>query len=1219
MKNRNNVYSDRLVFVVFFLFVLSGFLASGCIQPLEEIQAPPEGVGQLSVSIISADDSGGRGSSGLARTMLAVDPLFTSYELQVTRTDSGKTDVYLSQTASFQLDLPVGAYTITATGFSGDKPTAKGWNPDTGSLGGIQVTINSADSTKVDLSLAPYADLEVYGTLQYSLAWDTVGQIPSQAELLIEQYNNNGTPEDPGDDTWEPISVSLMNENITVGSRRGAILLLQRATGLIKQTGTLDLPPGEYRLTTTVAMDNPYPPVSRIDIAHIFSNLITPAAFIYGSGDLIVTNPGTDTGSGFITRFNFSQTPNAVSIIGSNPGPDGTRLIMVTVPSSTDLTRLTPVVECAPGASVTSPPPLPGPDGLPIWAAGDYSRPTTWVAQGANGVTQQYTVVVSKAAEGDCAITDLAFSNAPELSAPQIKQTTDPGEIEVTVPYGTNVASLKPVFSYIGKGVKLAAGDSDPSSSDTDLSGVIDFTSPLYFRVYAEKDGITKLYKVTVKAALNGDAEITGFVIDGYPERPGNVTQPVPPGSVGTIEVTLPYGTNLANLKPLVTYKGNLSPASGVEQNFNVPVVYTVTSQDGVNTKTYNVTVKVDAANTNTGIFDFVITNVPKAKVVIGTKPRADGKIPIVVQVPYATSPLISPTPEDGPRTDLRALIPKITLSSSGSSITFPTSYADGQVLPFNDQNDYQEAVYTVTAQAGNTQDYVVVVARDVHYYYVKATGNDTDPDQYNGGSESMPFKTLAHAVYQAVKHNVDHIYVIGTLNDATEGGAWENTSMLDVGTSGGVFNSSGASATGGGASVFNLIGAGRNGAAAYPIYITGVGSNAVLQGVSGKRVISVTGGAHITFENITIRDGGGVSYGGNGGGVYTGGNSTVVWKSGAISNNQAASGGGLYVDNSEFDFHTGSISGNTATGKAIGGFTTNAISIQGGGGVYLNGEDSLFWLAAGDISNNTTSGSGGGVLVNGSVIPNSPKSDELPYNFIMSAGTITGNNSKGAEWPGGGGGVYVAKGTFQMLSGQISGNQSTRQGGGVFVWSRSLFLMDGNSFVVNNQGVGSSKAICSRGITTMRGSAQADTVYIWNYAKGPWNNGWGDEFTMMEGARITGLELAFADDPQDNRNYVNIIESDIFFPLYFTGTDRITTIGLESRLTSNGSFDKNATIAGDWLGKYLIKNNGAQIPADQVNILLPRFPLDSYIYGGANPIRLTNYKLDNTGKLVSK
>jgi hypothetical protein len=71
-----------------------------------------------------------------------------------------------------------------------------------------------------------------------------------------------------------------------------------------------------------------------------------------------------------------------------------------------------------------------------------------------------------------------------------------------------------------------------------------------------------------------------------------------------------------------------------VEQNFSIPVDYTVTSWSGTASKKYTVTVTTKPANADTGIFDFVITNVPKAKVVIGTKPRADGKIPIVIQVP---------------------------------------------------------------------------------------------------------------------------------------------------------------------------------------------------------------------------------------------------------------------------------------------------------------------------------------------------------------------------------------------------------------------------------------------------------------------------------------------------------------------------------------------------------------------------------------------------------
>jgi hypothetical protein len=239
----------------------------------------------------------------------------------------------------------------------------------------------------------------------------------------------------------------------------------------------------------------------------------------------------------------------------------------------------------------------------------------------------------------------------------------------------------------------------------------------------------------------------------------------------------------------------------------------------------------------------------------------------------------------------------------------------------------------------------------------------------------------------------------------------------------------------------------------------------------------------------------------------------------------------------------------------------------------------------------------------------------------MMSGGTVKGNASTGNVWPHGGGGVYVAKGAFHMLDGRITdNNRSLRQGGGVFVWSRSYFGMEGNSSVTGNSGVGSSKAICSRGVTTMGGSAQADTVYIWNYAKGIWGNGQGDEFTMMAGARITGLVLAFADAPQDNRNYINILPVPQLNNAFFTGgTDPITTIDLESHLASNGSFAKDATIDGDWLGRYLIKDSGKEIPEAQAATLIKRFPLGTFTYGGSPKKLADGHKLDNTGRLIKK
>jgi hypothetical protein len=170
---------------------------------------------------------------------------------------------------------------------------------------------------------------------------------------------------------------------------------------------------------------------------------------------------------------------------------------------------------------------------------------------------------------------------------------------------------------------------------------------------------------------------------------------------------------------------------------------------------------------------------------------------------------------------------------------------------------------------------------------------------------------------------------------------------------------------------------------------------------------------------------------------------------------------------------------------------------------------------------------------------------------------------------------------------------------------------MYGNASVTGNSGAGSSAAIGSRGIMQMRGKAQADKVYVSNYRKGSWNNGAGDEFTMTEGARATDVELGFAEEPADNRNYINIINSSGSFS---GSSGPIARIGLEGHLVGN-DFDHTATIEGDWKDTYLIKNAGNPINA----AVLQRFPLSNFFRGTKETISLGDYQLDGTGKLVKK
>jgi hypothetical protein len=740
------------------------------------------------------------------------------------------------------------------------------------------------------------------------------------------------------------------------------------------------------------------------------------------------------------------------------------------------------------------------------------------------------------------------------------------GTITVEVPYGTDLTKLTPVISISGGSVVI---NGNPINTQKDFSG-----SDKTITVTAGDGSTTKSYTLKITKGADTAAEITSFVIDGYPDAPGVID-----GGAGTIKAELPYGVSLTNLKPLIQFKGKtLEPGSDIPQNFNGPVLYTVTAQNAATTRSYRVTLSNKPGNTDTGIFNFVITNVPNAKVVIGRNPRSDGKIPIVIQVPN--------------KTDEKNLIPEITLSSSSSTIN-PASRVR---IPFGNAGNNQEAVYTVTAQIPSiTQQYVVVVSQDIEYYYVNGiTGRDDWPDIYNGGSESYPFKTLAYAVYKASQHpTINKIFVSGELNNTTEGGAWERASD---GANG--FRSSGGDA----GSVFNLIGTGK------PITVSGV-SNATLRGVSGKRVLSVTDGADITFENITVT-GGNISND-DGGGIYISGSSRIKFSGGTITGNTARSGGGIYVNDGTDDGHydlillNSSITNNTATGTAVGGIANgDTASFAGGGGIYINRYADV-WLAGGTVSNNTTSGSGGGVLING-FAENNGGERGWEYGFLMSGGSIANNRSNGGSSPHGGGGVYVARGVFEMIGGQITGNYSVRQGGGVFVWHNARFTASGTSSITNNEGVGSSKGICSRGLTEMMGKAQADKIYIWN--NNPVSEGRfsaeSDSFTLAENARAAGIVLAYDDTPTNphTRNFINIAAA-------VPGSDPICRIDLEGHLTN---YVFATTDINDWIGRKVLEV-GTGIPNTQA--LLDRFPLNTFV--GKGTLSLSAYKLERDAGTV--
>jgi hypothetical protein len=243
-------------------------------------------------------------------------------------------------------------------------------------------------------------------------------------------------------------------------------------------------------------------------------------------------------------------------------------------------------------------------------------------------------------------------------------------------------------------------------------------------------------------------------------------------------------------------------------------------------------------------------------------------------------------------------------------------------------------------------------------------------------------------------------------------------------------------------------------------------------------------------------------------------------------------------------------------------------------------------------------------VLVNGnpSHDPDPPGGPGDPHEdgFLMSSGTISDNRAPAGVYPHGGGGVYVARGAFEMLGGSITNNYSNRQGGGVFVhWGdgahQPRFTASGNSFVTGNNGVGSSKGICNRGRTELMGNAQTDTAYVWDYGD---TSIMDQSFILGENARIGGLVLAHS---AENKNVLTIAAP-------VSNSDQICRIDLEGHLTGGGSLAPN-DLSGDWVGKTLVTGDFASI--------LSRLPLGTFT--GNKTVYLTDYEINSSGKLVKK
>ncbi|NTV02788.1 MAG: hypothetical protein HGB04_08415 [Chlorobiaceae bacterium] len=328
------------------------------------------------------------------------------------------------------------------------------------------------------------------------------------------------------------------------------------------------------------------------------------------------------------------------------------------------------------------------------------------ITQSASAVVNIRSITVKGASK---AITAFRFTN-PAVTG---TVTESNHTIALTVPYGTNVQALKATFTTTGTSVKVGLAT---QTSDTPNN----FTNEVTYTVTAE-DGTTQDYVVTVTVARNPAKAITAFSISG---QTGTT---VINETNHTIAVTMPSGSAVTSLQPNVTITGaSVGPTSGTAKDFTNPVTYTVTAEDGT-TQDYVVTVTV-ARNPAKAITAFSISGQT------GTTAINETNHTIAVTMPSGSA--------------VTSLQPNVTIT--GASVS-PTS---GTAKDFTNP-----VTYTVTAEDGTTQDYVVTVndaATAYNYGTFKVIAYNYGPTlpwnahqpltqvEYTPGTDSVAYATTA-------------------------------------------------------------------------------------------------------------------------------------------------------------------------------------------------------------------------------------------------------------------------------------------------------------------------------------------------------------------------------------------------------------------------------------------------------------------------------------------
>lgn len=188
------------------------------------------------------------------------------------------------------------------------------------------------------------------------------------------------------------------------------------------------------------------------------------------------------------------------------------------------------------------------------------------------------------------------------------------GTVKVTVPFSTSLIGLTALFT-VSDSAKVYIKNTRQIS---DLS-INNYESTLVYNVTAQDTSFSKTYLVSLFITPNKAAELLTYSISSFPGS--GVISPIATG--GFVNLTLPYASNLTNLKAKFTLSdsakayinGKLQQNAFTPNNFIDTLLFIVKAQDNFTTKTYKISVVTGEAS---------ITDLGDKKLIIYPSPASN-------------------------------------------------------------------------------------------------------------------------------------------------------------------------------------------------------------------------------------------------------------------------------------------------------------------------------------------------------------------------------------------------------------------------------------------------------------------------------------------------------------------------------------------------------------------------------------------------------------------